>query len=74
MTITISELGTRTEEIVREVEEGHVVEVERDGKVVARITPVAAKRVRPWEALRGSGEFLGDPEESVWDVDPNGKR
>lgn len=74
MTVTIAELGTRVEEIVREVEEGHVVEVERDGKVVARISPAEEKRQRPWEALRGSAVFHGDPEDSVWFEHPGVKR
>lgn len=66
MTITIAELQERASEIVREVEAGQVVEVERDGKVIARISPAEAKPVRPWEELRGSGELLAEPEESVW--------
>lgn len=77
MTISVTELKARLLEIVREVErEGTAVDVERHGKIVARIVPATPKRVRPWEALYGSAVFLGDPEESVWDVDPNsqGKR
>jgi len=74
MTIPLSELDPRLQEIVNEVErEGHAVEVERDGKVIARIVPAAPKAVRPWEKLYGSGQFLGDPEESVWDLKPRGK-
>ena len=71
MTITISELEARADEIVREVErEGRTVDVERDGRVIARIVPAAEKRVRPWEALRGSAKLLADPEESVWSEHP----
>ena len=74
MTISVTELKARLLEIVREVErEGKAVDVERHGKVVARIVPAETKRVRPWEALYGSGTFLGDPEESVWDLQPKGK-
>ena len=74
MTISVTELKARLLEIVREVErEGKAVDVERHGKVVARIVPAATTRVRPWEALYGSGVFLGDPEESVWDKDPRRK-
>jgi prevent-host-death family protein len=68
MTISVSELKARLLEIVREVErEGTVVEVERHGKVVARIVPAASHSAsaRPWEALLGAGTLLGDPEESV---------
>lgn len=73
-TISVTELKARLLEVVREVErEGKAVDVERHGKVVARIVPATARRVRPWEALYGSGELLGDPEESVWDLEPRGK-
>ena len=65
-TITFPELEARLREIVTEVErDGQVIEVERDGQVVVRIVPVARKGARPWEALRGSGVLLADPEESV---------
>ena len=74
MTISVTELKARLLEIVREIErEGKAVDVERHGKVVARLVPATTKRVRPWEALYGSAVFLGDPEESVWDVKPKGK-
>ena len=67
MTISVTDLKARLLEIVREVErEGKTVEVERHGKVVARIVPATEKRVRPWEALRGSAKLIADPEESVW--------
>jgi prevent-host-death family protein len=73
MTITVPELSARLQEIVDEVErEGHVVEVERDGQVVARIVPAASSAARKAEVaaalarLRGSGVLLASPEESVW--------
>ncbi|MGZ5443271.1 MAG: type II toxin-antitoxin system Phd/YefM family antitoxin [Thermoanaerobaculia bacterium] len=67
MTISVTDLKARLLEIVREVERtGESVEVERHGRVVARIVPATEKRVRPWEALHGSGKLLADPEESVW--------
>ena len=68
MTISVTELKARLLEIVREVErEGTVIEVERHGKVVARIIPAASQSAstRPWEALLGTGTLLGDPAESV---------
>jgi prevent-host-death family protein len=75
MTISVTELKARLLEIVREVESsGTPVDVERHGRVVARIVPAATKRIRPWEALRGSGELLADPEESVWYADPRAKK
>ena len=68
MTISVSELKTRLLEIVREVErEGTVIEVERHGKIVARIVPAVSPSapVRPWDALLGTATLLADPEESV---------
>ena len=68
MTISVSNLKARLLEIVREVEqEGTVVDIERHGKIVARIIPVtaASATVRPWEALHGSGTLISAPEESV---------
>ena len=65
-TVTFPELEARLREIVSEVErDGQVVEVERDGQVVVRIVPASRKSVPPWEALRGSGVLLSDPEEAV---------
>lgn len=81
MTITVSDLEARADEIVREVErEGRTVEVERDGQVIARIIPAVPSEARKAKVqaalarLRGSGVLLADPEESVWDADPRGKR
>ncbi len=69
MTIPVSELGPRAEEIVRKVgREGHIIEVELDGQIVARIVPAAVKlsaSPRPWEAMHGKGRLLATPEESV---------
>lgn len=81
MTVTISELEARADEIVREVErDGREVEVERDGQVIARIIPAvpsAARKSRVQAALarlRGSGVLLAAPEESVWFEHPRVKR
>ena len=66
MTITVDDLKTRADEIVREVDrDGTTVDVELDGKVIARITPAETKAVRPWEAMHGKGRLLASPEESV---------
>jgi len=70
MTISVTELKSRLLEIVREVErQGTVVEVERHGRVVARIVPASSPETstRPWERLRGTGTLLASPEESVLD-------
>lgn len=72
MTITVSELEARADEIVREVErEGRMVEVECDGRIIARIVPAVPSAARKAEVaaalarLRGSGVLLADPDESV---------
>ena len=68
MTISVSELKARCLEVIREVErEGHVVEVVRRGKVVARILPASADAAKdkPWTRFRGSVKLLASPEESV---------
>jgi hypothetical protein len=44
------------------------VDIKRHGRLVARLTPPVSSpnnTPRTWEALRGSGVLLGDPEESV---------
>ena len=69
MTISVTELKARCLEIIRDVErERKVVEIVRRGEVVARLLPAdAASRTnaKPWERLRGTGELLGPPEQSV---------
>jgi prevent-host-death family protein len=70
MTISVTELKARLLEIIRQVErEGKTVEVERHGQVVARLIPAvpAGTSARPWMDLRGGGELLASPEESVFD-------
>ena len=56
-------------EILRTLErDGKAVEIERRGRVVARLVPVAgdvARETRPWERLRGSGRLLAAADESV---------
>jgi prevent-host-death family protein len=69
MTISVTELKARCLEIIREVErEQKVVEIMRRGQVVARLLPASAAsraKAKPWEQLRGTGELLGPPEQSV---------
>jgi len=68
MTISVSKLKARLLQIVREVErEGTIIDVERHGKIVARIVPATppSTAVRPWDALLGTGTLLAEPEESV---------
>ena len=68
MTISVTELKARCLEVIRELErDGNVVEITRRGEVVARLLPATpvATDARPWEKLRGTGELLASPEESV---------
>lgn len=68
MNISVSDLEARLLEIVREVErDGTTIDIERDGQIVARMTPAASRAAssRPWEALHGTGVLNGEPEESV---------
>jgi antitoxin (DNA-binding transcriptional repressor) of toxin-antitoxin stability system len=69
MTISVTEFKAHCLEILRTLERrGGVVEIERRGKVVARLVPVAGDgslQNRPWERLRGSGRLLATPDESV---------
>jgi prevent-host-death family protein len=69
MTVSVTELKARCLQIIREVERDRkVVEIVRRGEVVARLLPAGADsraNAKPWERLRGSGELLGPPEQSV---------
>lgn len=70
MTISVTQLKSRLLEIIREVErEGRSVDVERHGRVVARLIPAASGRAdgAPWTRLRGSARLLAEPAESVLD-------
>jgi antitoxin (DNA-binding transcriptional repressor) of toxin-antitoxin stability system len=49
---------------------GDAVDIKRRGRVVARLAPAPARGeppCRPWQRLRGSGELLAGPDESVLD-------
>jgi antitoxin (DNA-binding transcriptional repressor) of toxin-antitoxin stability system len=71
MTVSVTELKARCLEIIRDLErDGEVVEIVRGGEIVARLlpaTPARATAEKPWERLRGTGELLASPEESVLD-------
>jgi antitoxin (DNA-binding transcriptional repressor) of toxin-antitoxin stability system len=73
MTISVTEFKARCLEIIRTLERnGDVVEIERRGRVVARLVPVAgdaAREARPWERLLGTGHLLAEPGESVLRAD-----
>ena len=68
MTISVTDFKAHCLEILRNVEEhGGTVEIERRGRVVARLVPVVGHRsetLRPWERLRGTGRLEAAPGES----------
>jgi antitoxin (DNA-binding transcriptional repressor) of toxin-antitoxin stability system len=69
MDISVTKFRASCLELIRRVETGgQPVDIKRRGKVVARLAPPPAARERPrrpWERLRGSGELLAGPGESV---------
>ena len=72
MDISVTRFRASCLELIRRVETGgEPVDIKRRGKVVARLAPppLAGQRPRrPWERLRGSGELLAEPGESVLDA------
>ena len=72
MDISVTRFRATCLELIRRVESGgEPVDIKRRGKVVARLAPPPATgeaRRRPWERLRGSGELLAEPGESVLDA------
>ena len=72
MDISVTRFRASCLELIRRVETGgEPVDIKRRGKVVARLAPPPAageRPRRPWERLRGSGELLAEPGESVLDV------
>lgn len=69
MDISVTEFHANCLELIRRVETGgEPIDIKRRGKVVARLAPppAAAEEPRkPWERLRGSGELLAEPGESM---------
>ena len=69
MDISVTRFRATCLELIRRVETGgEPVDIKRRGKVVARLAspPAAGEPQRkPWERLRGSGELLAEPGESV---------
>jgi antitoxin (DNA-binding transcriptional repressor) of toxin-antitoxin stability system len=72
MDISVTRFRARCLELIRRVETGgKPVDIKRRGKVVARLAPPPAAGEaprKPWERLRGSGELLAEPGESVLDA------
>lgn len=71
MDVSVTRFREHCLELLSQVESsGEEVEITRDGKPVARLTPAVPRQTgkqRPWETLRGSGVLMVDPEESMLD-------
>ena len=70
MDTSVTQFRATCLELIRRVEiGGEAIDIKRRGKVVARLAPpaTAAELRKPWERLRGSGELLAGPGESVLD-------
>jgi antitoxin (DNA-binding transcriptional repressor) of toxin-antitoxin stability system len=71
MDISVTRFRASCLKLIRRVEDGGgAIDIKRRGKVVARLAPppaVAEAPRKPWERLRGSGELLAEPGESVLD-------
>jgi antitoxin (DNA-binding transcriptional repressor) of toxin-antitoxin stability system len=72
MDISVTQFRAHCLELIRQVEAGgEEVQIRRRGRVVARLSPPpgrAASGPPPWTALRGSGRFDVEPEDSVLDA------
>lgn len=76
VTIAPEEAGKRFEELLRRAENGEIVSIERDGRVVARIVPVSQhervdKLMQRLNELRASMPSLGAP---IKDLIDEGRR
>ena len=73
MDISVTRFRASCLELIHRVEAGgEPVDIKRRGRVVARLAPppVAGEPPRKaWERLRGSGELLAEPGESVLAAD-----
>ncbi len=69
MDISVTQFRATCLELIRQVETGgEPVDIKRRGKVVARLSPPSSpgeSSRKPWERLRGSGQLLAEPGESV---------
>ena len=71
MDISVTRFRASCLKLIRRVEAGgEAIDIKRRGKVVARLAPPPAVDQaprKPWNRLRGSGELLAEPGESVLD-------
>lgn len=69
MDISVTRFRAHCLELIRRVEAGgEPVDIKRRGRVVARLASPPAAGAPPrkaWERLRGSGELLAEPGESI---------
>jgi antitoxin (DNA-binding transcriptional repressor) of toxin-antitoxin stability system len=69
MDISVSEFRANCLELIRRVEAGgEAIDIKRRGRIIARLSPPPPSMEspkKPWERLRGSGELLAKPGESV---------
>ena len=72
MDISVTRFRATCLELIRRVEiGGDPVDIKRHGRVVARLTPPPAASQpprKPWQRLRGSGELLAEPGDSMLDA------
>lgn len=73
MDISVTRFRAQCLELIRRVEAGgEAVDIKRRGRVVARLAsppPAGAPSRKAWERLRGSGELLAEPGESVLEAE-----
>lgn len=62
MVITASDFKARCLALIDRVHDrGEPVVITKRGRVVARLVPAGDADERPWERLRGTARFAGDP-------------
>jgi prevent-host-death family protein len=69
MVISVTQFKAHCLELLRNIEQrGDAIEIERRGRVVARVVPasdVSRSTAPAWERLRGTGRLVATPGESV---------
>lgn len=62
MVINASDFKARCLALIDRVHDrGEAVVITKRGRVVARLVPAGDADERPWERLRGTARFIGDP-------------
>lgn len=66
MDINVADFKARCLRLIAEVDRtGEELVILKRGKPVARVVPVRDSAAKPWLALRGTGQFVGDAFEPV---------